>query len=121
MSCGGVDPDKAVKSTEGDKLFLDERLRDRILSCASGILYRDITKVELTCRRLDEYFIYSQEVKWFLSGIGSVQILLDPQHKVIAITSGGDWRSLSFEAANHQGRTNRDGKGSLNGVRTEWR
>jgi len=110
MSCGGVDPENAVKTTEKKLLALDARLRERILSCASGVIYRDITAVDLTCHRLDNHLLYSQEVKWFLSGIGSVRILMDPQHKVMAITSGTDWRSIASKATKHKGGANRDGE-----------
>ena len=91
MSCGKVDLGEAVKIKEDGTCSLNEGLRNRVLACASGILYRDITMAELSCRQLPNHYLYSQKVRAFVSGVSAVRILVDPQHKAIAINSSNYW------------------------------
>ena len=92
MSCEDVVPDEAVKKQPDGKFSLNEKLRKRVLSCASGILYRDITTAKLSCRKLPEHDLYSHKMKAFASKDFAVRILLDPQHKAIAINSSNYWK-----------------------------
>jgi len=92
MSCEDVAPAEAVKIQSDGKFSLNERLRIRVLNCASGVLYRDITTVELSCRKLQEHDLYSHKMRTFASKDFAVRILLDPQHKAIAINSSNHWK-----------------------------
>ena len=92
MSCGKVVANEAVTIDEDGTCSLNESLRDRILSCASGVLHRDVTAAKLACRQLPKHYLYSQDFGTFVSGIFAVQILLDSQQEPIAINSSNFWK-----------------------------
>lgn len=95
MSSGKVDIGEAVKITEDGTCILDGGLHDRILSCVSGVLYRDVSMAKLSCRQIPKHYLYTQEARAFVSGVLAVQILVDPQHEAIAVNSSNHWASAT--------------------------
>ena len=94
MSCGNVAANDAVTISEDGTYSLNDRLRDRILTCASGVLYRDITAAKLSCRQASKYYLYSQKIRSFVKGTWLIRILVDSQHEAIAIDSSNHWRDV---------------------------
>lgn len=99
MPIGKINPEQCVRVDENGGWELDEGFRDRVLICASGILYRDVTMAKLSCRQLPNHYLYTQEVKAFVSGVSAVRLLVDPKHHAIAVDSSNHWRNMPENGA----------------------
>jgi hypothetical protein len=92
ISTGKIDIKQAALTSGDGSLRLNPSLAERILSCASGMLFRDVTMAELTCREIPKYNLFEQKINKFVGGSSTLQILIDSKNAVIAVNSSNYWK-----------------------------
>jgi hypothetical protein len=76
------DPEKIGLRTKDGAIRLRKDLKDKVMACGSGILFKDITSGEYLCRLDNEYWVVSRQTK--RSGV------LIPAFKILVCARNGE-------------------------------